>query len=197
MAVSKRLRYEVLRRDNHTCRYCGRSAPHVPITVDHVVPVALGGTDTADNLVAACRDCNAGKAATNPDAPLIADVTEKALRWQLAIDLATSLARRDQERIDTLTGHVLDEWNHRWELAGWQRVPATPPFDARLTLGDLIIRGLDWLIAIDMIDVTVAKYGRDRYFPTDSVWPYFLGCCRNKLNDLEHHARQLIDEGQV
>ncbi|MGC7224589.1 HNH endonuclease, partial [Mycobacteroides abscessus subsp. massiliense] len=44
MAVTKRLRYEVLRRDNYSCRYCGRSAPEVKLTVDHVVPVALGGS---------------------------------------------------------------------------------------------------------------------------------------------------------
>lgn len=34
MAVSKRTRYEVLRRDNHACRYCGASAPEVKLTVD-------------------------------------------------------------------------------------------------------------------------------------------------------------------
>ena len=57
MPVSKRLRYEILRRDNHACRYCGGTAPDVVITVDHVVPVALGGSDDAGNLVAACKDC--------------------------------------------------------------------------------------------------------------------------------------------
>lgn len=35
MPVSKRLRYEVLRRDSHTCRYCGGAAPDVKLTVDH------------------------------------------------------------------------------------------------------------------------------------------------------------------
>lgn len=54
MAVSKRTRYEVLRRDNHTCRYCGGSAPDVRLTVDHVLPVTLGGSDDPSNLVAAC-----------------------------------------------------------------------------------------------------------------------------------------------
>ena len=39
MAVSKRTRYEVLRRDNHACRYCGASAPDAKLTVDHVLPV--------------------------------------------------------------------------------------------------------------------------------------------------------------
>ena len=30
-------------------------------TVDHVVPLSLGGTDMADNLVLACAKCNASK----------------------------------------------------------------------------------------------------------------------------------------
>lgn len=64
MAVSKRLRYEVLRRDSHTCRYCGASAPDVLLRVDHVTPVALGGTDTPENLVTACDPCNSGKSST-------------------------------------------------------------------------------------------------------------------------------------
>lgn len=36
MAVSKRLRYEILRRDNHTCRYCGGAAPDVVLTEDAI-----------------------------------------------------------------------------------------------------------------------------------------------------------------
>ena len=81
MAISKRTRYEVLRRDDHRCRYCGAAAPDVKLTIDHVVPVSLGGSDEPGNLVAACPDCNAGKAASNPDAPLVADVSDKAIRW--------------------------------------------------------------------------------------------------------------------
>ena len=41
MAVSKRLRYEVLQRDNFTCRYCGAFAPFAVLEVDHVMPHAL------------------------------------------------------------------------------------------------------------------------------------------------------------
>ena len=55
MAVSKRTRFEVLRRDDYTCRYC-RSTEN-PLTIDHVVPEALGGGNDPSNLVAACRDC--------------------------------------------------------------------------------------------------------------------------------------------
>lgn len=80
MAVSKRIRFEVLKRDNHACRYCGAAAPEVKLAVDHVMPIALGGTDEPSNLVTACVACNSGKASTAPDANLIEDVRQDALR---------------------------------------------------------------------------------------------------------------------
>jgi hypothetical protein len=60
--TSLRLRFAVLSRDAFTCRYCGRKAPDIEIHIDHIVPVAEGGTNTLDNLCVACRECNAGKA---------------------------------------------------------------------------------------------------------------------------------------
>lgn len=74
MAISKRLRFEILRRDNHSCRYCGATAPEAKILVDHVVPEALGGQSVPDNLVAACEPCNSGKSSVAPDAAVASDV---------------------------------------------------------------------------------------------------------------------------
>ena len=54
-------RFVVLQRDGFACRYCGQRAPSVELQVDHVVPVARGGTNKLSNLAAACRGCNAGK----------------------------------------------------------------------------------------------------------------------------------------
>ena len=48
-----RLRARILHRDLHACRYCGAPATEV----DHVIPVAHGGTDAAWNLAACCWDC--------------------------------------------------------------------------------------------------------------------------------------------
>ena len=93
MAVSKRTRFEVLRRDNYTCRYCGASAPEVQITVDHVVPVALGGSDDPTNLACACWACNSGKASTKPDEQTVADVSEDAIRWAKAMQSAAEMDR--------------------------------------------------------------------------------------------------------
>jgi hypothetical protein len=60
--LSARTRFAVLERDGFCCHYCGRAAPDVVLHVDHIVAKANGGTDDEDNLIAACVDCNLGKA---------------------------------------------------------------------------------------------------------------------------------------
>jgi len=63
-AVPPQLRFHVLQRDAFRCRYCGRSAPEgAVLQVDHLVPVASGGTTDEDNLITACSVCNLGKSA--------------------------------------------------------------------------------------------------------------------------------------
>lgn len=110
MAVSKRLRYEILRRDNHTCRYCGASAPDVKLQVDHVVPTALGGTDEPSNLVTACEPCNGGKSASNPDSPIVDDVAQDALRWSQAVQRAAELQRQERDQLEDYCEQLRREW---------------------------------------------------------------------------------------
>ncbi len=62
--LSPKLRFEVFRRDNFACTYCGAKGDGIALHADHVVPRAKGGPDTLDNLTTACQQCNAGKSAT-------------------------------------------------------------------------------------------------------------------------------------
>jgi hypothetical protein len=62
-SLSKKLRFEVFKRDSFTCQYCGSKAPDVILHVDHVHPVAEGGDDDILNLVTSCQPCNFGKGA--------------------------------------------------------------------------------------------------------------------------------------
>jgi 5-methylcytosine-specific restriction endonuclease McrA len=49
-------RREVFRRDNFTCQYCGKHT--LDLTIDHIKPRHLGGTQSWTNVVAACSSCN-------------------------------------------------------------------------------------------------------------------------------------------
>lgn len=51
-------RFNLFLRDEFTCQYCG--AKH-DLTFDHVVPRALGGVTSWENVVAACAPCNLKK----------------------------------------------------------------------------------------------------------------------------------------
>lgn len=59
--ISKRVRFNVFKRDLFTCQYCGNKPPTVILEIDHVHPVSQGGTNDSDNLITACFDCNRGK----------------------------------------------------------------------------------------------------------------------------------------
>ena len=70
--MGKRLRFEIFKRDRFTCQYCGAQPPDVVLVVDHITPVAGGGSSEPENLITACEGCNAGKS----DKPL----TERIVR---------------------------------------------------------------------------------------------------------------------
>ncbi len=57
-------REQILERDGHRCVYCGADGN---LQLDHVFPRSRGGLDAPQNLVAACRRCNASKGAKTPD----------------------------------------------------------------------------------------------------------------------------------
>lgn len=59
--VTVYLRYQILKRDNFTCKYCGRRPPEVTLQVDHKKPISKGGKSIPSNLATSCRECNIGK----------------------------------------------------------------------------------------------------------------------------------------
>lgn len=45
-------------RQRHCCAYCGEQKP---LTLEHVVPLARGGSHSIGNLIWVCRSCNCSK----------------------------------------------------------------------------------------------------------------------------------------
>jgi hypothetical protein len=57
----------IVRRDDHSCLYCGRRCSRTELTRDHVLPTSRGGTDRWENVVAACKRCNWQKDNRTPE----------------------------------------------------------------------------------------------------------------------------------
>lgn len=61
MSISKKIRFEVFKRDGFCCSYCGKTPPDALLEIDHIKPSSKGGGDDLCNLITACFDCNRGK----------------------------------------------------------------------------------------------------------------------------------------
>lgn len=76
--VDSQVQWNVYRRDNFMCRYCG--IEKMPLTVDHLVRWEDGGPTIEENLVA-CRKCNKVRGDTAYAAwlrhPYYVDVSQK------------------------------------------------------------------------------------------------------------------------
>ncbi len=199
MAISKTLRYEVLKRDNFACRYCGAAAPDAKLTVDHVIPVALGGSDEPSNLVAACSACNAGKSASSPDAPFVAQVAEDALRWRRAMETANQMAYKEAEVRESFLQEFHDAWmDWYWEVPDYEagpgkkkRVHEDLPGNWSNSVASLMVAGLSLPDMKEAVDLALgARRIKDRF-------SYFCGVARNKIAARQAVARELIDRGLV
>jgi hypothetical protein len=59
--IPEEVRREVFRRDGGRCAACGTDSL---LQFDHVIPVAMGGASTAQNLQLLCAPCNRAKGAS-------------------------------------------------------------------------------------------------------------------------------------
>lgn len=122
--LGQQIRVQVLARDKYQCLMCGRDRNEVPLEVDHIKPVANGGTDELDNLATLCRDCNRGKSAyrfsdyRNMDV-VTNDLTEK---FVFLTDLPTGDAHRFHLYLyyknGVHPGGTDDKFHHTWKING-------------------------------------------------------------------------------
>lgn len=184
--ISKRLRFEILTRDNYTCRYCGRTKDEVKLAVDHVIPEALGGPTEPSNLVTACEPCNSGKSSTSPTAEVVADVDATAVRWRAAMQQAADEVRADRAQLTAM----LNAWRARWDAWTYtsngekHSLPLLPTWDA--SIRSMLESGADLDTLIDFVDVAMQSKARDPF-------RYFCGCAWNHVRALQERARELLD----
>ena len=171
MSVSKRLRFEVLQRDGHRCRYCGKSAADSKLAVDHVIPVALGGEDTPEHLVTACVDCNAGD----------------AMRWAAAMKRAAEIQRAQSRSVLELLDAVDRVWKN-WKVNGKDEI--WRPTDWPSTIRSFHSAGIGVPEMVDAIEIAM----RASKVRADDIWRYFCGIVWNTLRKRQELALQLLND---
>lgn len=59
--ISGAVQQKVWVADGYQCVYCGRPMGEVQLTIDHFVPLEMGGKNDTSNYLSACRRCNKDK----------------------------------------------------------------------------------------------------------------------------------------
>ena len=187
--ISKRLRFEIFRRDNFTCRYCGKHAGEdgAELTIDHVVTVALGGTDDPTNLVTACKDCNAGKSSVTADAALVQDVAQDAMRWARAMEIA---AARQHDQDDTSLAYfsaACDLWD--------RYIPSYVgiPLSYESSCDTFRKQG----VTLAQFERALANASGKPGLEKRQIWRYACGIIWSELRERQEIAAEIIASGEV
>lgn len=177
--ISKRLRFEIFKRDGFTCRYCGRNPPTVVLNVDHIMPVSKGGTNDLDNLITACFDCNSGKSDKEltilPEQPqknvsLLKERHEQYKEYQKYLLEFDDLIKIDVEHISSI-------FINAFELKYFD--------ESRKSSIQLFVEKLGRKNVQDAMTASFTKNMTAYY-----TWKYFCGICWNMIKN----NRKSIDE---
>lgn len=75
--IEQTVSWNVFRRDNYTCQYCGKN--DVPLTIDHIVRWENMGASVEENLISSCKKCNKTRGDTEFPQWLLGDYFLKAV----------------------------------------------------------------------------------------------------------------------
>ena len=164
--ISKRLRFEIFKRDEFKCQYCGITPPAGILEIDHITPVSKGGNNRSENLITACFDCNRGKSdvllsslpsTVNQKADLIA---EKLAQLKAYERLIKSKRKHEEKQIDEV------EETFRIYFNGYS---FTPKFRQSVRT---FVRNIPTHIVVDSMSIAGSKIS-----DPDRTIKYFCGIC--------------------
>jgi len=201
--ISKKIRFEIFKRDSFKCQYCGEEAPNVVLHVDHIQPVSKDGSNDLLNLITSCVACNLGKSATplsdqstlHKQKEMLNELNEKREQLEMLIQWKDGMnSIKDMElnaAVDYwhkfIKGYSLNELGRK-DIASWLRKFSLQDIlEAMDKSNDFYIK-LDenGKITHDSVDISFRKIGallNSKDVPEYLVKLFYIrGIARNRLS---------------
>jgi hypothetical protein len=183
--LSKRARFEVFKRDGFRCTYCGQRPPEVVLVVDHVVPVASGGTNEEANLTTSCYTCNAGKGAVQlghvkpaVDEMLLAAAAQEAAERALMLQHQVAAVKAEKEQVEKAVEELFELW---YDIVGEERAYAFQ--DGSITT--FLRVGLEVGEIHNAMLSAGRKLQQKHWMTNNDLWKYFCAACWGTLRRLK------------
>ena len=174
MSITKKMRFEVFKRDGFRCAYCGRTPPVVTLEVDHIQPKSRGGKNDINNYITACFDCNRGKRDIPLDKipPLLSQnievLKEKETQLKEYRRFIEKVERREKKDIEDISQIYRDSY---------------PEYDFSDNFKYVSIRKFIQLLpkheVMDSLRKAVSKFSYNK----EDATKYFCGICWRKIKD--------------
>jgi HNH endonuclease len=171
VGISKKLRFDVFKRDGFKCQYCGVTpSGETILEVDHIRPVAEGGGNEIDNLVTSCYDCNRGKGSgLLSNVPQSLEEKAEQVREQEAqIRAYYEILEAKKSRKDEEVWSIADIFMERFSDTYIQR--------SRLSSIKMFLGILDYFEVLEAMEIAV-----DKMYTRNRAWLYFCGVCWQKI----------------
>jgi len=174
-ALSKKVRFEVFKRDGFRCAYCGSSPPKVILEVDHLIPVSAGGDNDDKNLITSCFDCNRGNGAVQLSSvtPSMADnlkqLKEKEAQIKGYRDFLKKIKERESADVEAVAKIYRDSFPG-WILSDGFKKRSLKKFLELLPLDEVE----------DAMDLAISRMD-----DKDDAIKYFCGICWRSIKN-EH-----------
>lgn len=178
MALSKKLRFEVFKRDGFKCQYCGSAPPTVTLEVDHIHPRAKAGSDDIDNLITSCFDCNRGKSdrvltsVPQTTAEKTAALQEREEQYKEYKKILAKIKAREQADIDSVD-EIYQSYFPEWCL------------NDRFKNGSL--RMFIRMLGIEKVEQAMHAACGKMYDDGKAI-KYFCGICWNRIKNPDVHG---------
>lgn len=195
-AISKKQRFEVLKRDSFTCQYCGAKAPEAILHIDHIKPVYKNGKNDVLNLITSCDECNFGKGkrelsdsnVLEKQLDQLEKLNEKREQIELMVKWREGLYKLDEKILEIALKH----WKEL-SLSGWNKLGGTKIKN--------LIKKYGLQCVLDSMDISADQYlkyeDENEDEITDSSWQYAFNkikgiCYYRSLNDEDRDKYRTI-----
>ena len=174
MAISKKIRFEIFKRDGFKCVYCGKTPPGIILEIDHIEPKSEGGKDDINNFVTSCFDCNRGKGKIKLDvipSPVLdnlENLKERETQIREYRKFIKKIEARENQDIQIIDENLLSDLNK--SLTESFKIATLKNFIRKLPLNELI---------------EAADLAKLRIQDPDRRVKYFCGICWNKIRSRE------------
>jgi len=175
-SISKKIRFEIFKRDGFQCAYCGNVPPHVVLEIDHINPVSKGGDNDPDNLISSCGTCNRGKGATPLTAApqSLAEKAKQIVESEAQLRGYYEIIQAKKDRIESEVWEVLDTLNPGSSEEGVHK--------KQFQSAKLFVGRLGFHETLEAAEIAAANGPRANY----ARFQYFCGVSWNKIKEREN-----------